>query len=208
MVRKHEDVRPLPPTPCPPPCPKPPTPIIPVVSVSSVDGMTGDVILKDLVIGDQVYNGTDEIVITLEDLDLETAVRYRGMKTKSYIEEIDYPDEGDLYFCRDNLLFYLCIKQGEATWVNFKSLVTAEDIRSISVEGETLPVDDSGNVELPFAEGNKAGLVKFSEQFGRRPTDGCMIINFENIQRGSISVDKLKGDLWLTADVSVQKPAE
>lgn len=206
MVRKHEDVRPLPPVPCPAPCPKPPTPIIPVVSVSSVNGETGDVVLKNLIIGEQEYNGSDEIQITLEDLDLDTAVVWRGAVNVK--EDLDYIklETGDLYFCKKDKLLYLCIDRDNRTWVNIRITLTDEDIRSISFVGEKQEVDETGNIDIPAASEKDYGLVKFSELFGARPSDGCMVMNFENIMKGSIDVDKLKGDLWLKADTSVEKP--
>lgn len=213
MVRRHEDVVPINPYP-PCPCPVPPTPIIPVVSVSSINGMTGDVVLKDLIINDKlVYNGTDSVPITLQDLDLNTAVRYRGARSKQFIDDIIEAEEGDLYYCKDDFLLYLNSRQGEPVWINIKSLIEEENIKSISIDGELLPLSEDGDVEIQKADNGKYGVVKFGNEstenevvITKRPTDGCMILNFDNIISGTISVDKLKGDLWLKADISVEKP--
>jgi len=62
-------------------------PIVPVVSVKSVNGYTGDVVLRNLTIGDKVYNGTDNVTVKIEDLGIDGMVDYKGQHESSYIEK-------------------------------------------------------------------------------------------------------------------------
>jgi len=111
-------------------CPQPPVrpepkmpPIEPLVSVKSVNGMTGDVVLKDLIIGEKVYNGSDQKAIYASDIyrgkesetQLAKAFVYgRAVSTKAAVIAIMEEAEcGDVCYCNEDKKFYLSVGEGE-----------------------------------------------------------------------------------------------
>ena len=89
--------------------------ISPIISVSSVNGESGDIVLKDLVVGNKVYNGSNEIHIYANDLGLEKAVIYRGryLTKDSMATALAEAEVGDLFFCAEDKLFYLSVGEGD-----------------------------------------------------------------------------------------------
>jgi len=102
---------------CAPTCPPGPKPSIsPIVSVSSVNGESGDIVLKNLVIGGKEYNGSNEIHIYASDLGLGKAVVFvKTVATVAKVKELLADAEtGDLFFCNEDGLFYLSVGEGDA----------------------------------------------------------------------------------------------
>lgn len=157
---------------CGPACPEQPDhhkpampPIEPLVSVSSVNGMQGDVVLKDLIIGNKHYNGSDQKQIYASDLGLEKAFVYCGSVKTIEAAEAKMADAecGDVYFCKEDQKFYLSV--GEGDFKTFNDAIGKgepdEYIKKAIVSGNTLKLQDKdGNIVefVPnFSEYRKAG---------------------------------------------------
>lgn len=133
MVRRNGPVTPMPPKDI---CPVPPKPpISPLVSVKSVNGQTGDVVLKELTIGEKSYNGSDDVQIYAADLGLAKAFVYQGAKSTiaRVLEDIETAEAGDVFFCKEDKLFYLSVGEGDS--IQFTSIEALENAIGKAVEG-------------------------------------------------------------------------
>lgn len=107
---------------CGPVCPDEPLkpkvempPITPIVSVKSVNGEVGDVVLKNLIVGEKIYNGGDQKRIVASDLGLGKAFVYiKQVNTKTEAEALMTDAKcGDIVFCKENKYYYLSVGEGE-----------------------------------------------------------------------------------------------
>ena len=107
-------------------CTMPSMPGGPIVSVRSVDGMTGDVELKKLKFGDKEYNGSSEVWFKAEDLGLGKAFVFKTnvYTIKEAIRYMTYAGHGDVVYCKEDGLFYICLGEGE-----YRTFATSEALK-------------------------------------------------------------------------------
>jgi len=132
-----------------------PSPCVGIVCVTSVNGLTGDVVLKSLIVGDKQYNGSSDIEITASDLGLEFALKYKGQLSKEQIDKLD-AETGDLYYCTSDDFYYLSMGEGEWKKLPSDKLIEQdksdikklrEDLDLLRFEFDNLPkLAKTGNV--------------------------------------------------------------
>lgn len=164
-MARNNDAMPLTPldgcTPnCPPRPGRPGAPISPIISVSSVNGESGDIVLRELLVGNKSYNGSDTVEIFASDLGLGKALTYtKSIATISKtVEAMTEAKVGEIVYCTEDKLFYLSMGEGEyKTFVSgvsaqqYAKIVEAANKISIEINQETFELvaklyDLNGNI--------------------------------------------------------------